>query len=110
MADALATEVKGGNMAEPMNPDGFPHTKINAFMAIPKPSGHRRQVGNLSAPEGIPESVLKTWRVTQTTAKQFSHKITRAGRNAVMSKCVMVNAYKTIKVCMQQRWLQGFQF
>ena len=116
MADALATEVKGGNLAGPMDPDDFPDTKINAFMAIPKASGHRRQVGNLSAPEGssfndgIPESVLDTWRVTQTTAKQFSHKVTRAGRNAVMSKCDMVNAYKTIKVCMQQRWLQGFQF
>ena len=116
MADALATEVKNGNLAGPMNPVKYPQTKINAFMAIPKPLGHRRQVGNLSSPEGmsfndgIPESVLKSWKVTQTTARQFSFKITRAGRNAVMSKCDMVNAYKTIKVCLQQRWLQGFKF
>ena len=116
MADALATEIKGGNLVGPLDPDEYPKTKINAFMAIPKPLGHRRQVGNLSAPEGksfndgIPDSVLKTWKVTQTTAKQFSEKVTRAGRNAVMSKCDMVNAYKTIKVCLQQRWLQGFKF
>jgi hypothetical protein len=116
MADALATEVKGGNLAGPMDPNEHPQTKINAFLAIPKPLGHRRQVGNLSSPEGrafndgIPAAVLRTWPVTQTTAKQFSFKITRAGRSAVMSKCDMVNAYKTIKVCIQQRWLQGFMF
>ena len=69
-----------------MDPSNFPSTKINSFMAIPKPSGHRRQVGNLSAPEGnsfndgIPEAVMSSWNVTQTTAKQFSHKIEKAGR------------------------------
>ena len=46
----------------------------------------------------------------QTTAKQFSIKITRAGWRAVMSKCDMVNAYKLIKVCLEQRRLQGFMF
>ena len=114
--EALATEVKAGNMAGPMNPEDFPNTKVNAFMAIPKPSGHRRQVGNLSTPkgrsfnDGIPEAVLNTWEVTPTSAKQFSYKIARAGRNVVMSKSDMVNAYKTIKVCMEQRNLHGFQF
>ena len=116
MADALATQVKGGNLAGPMDPKEHPLTKINAFMAIPKPLGHRRQVGNLSSPagnafnDGIPAAVLRTWPVTQTTAKQFSIKITRAGWRAVMSKCDMVNAYKLIKVCLEQRWLQGFMF
>ena len=40
MADALATEVKGGNLAGPMDPKEHPQTKINSFMAIPKPLGH----------------------------------------------------------------------
>ena len=116
MADALATEVKAGNMAGPLNLEDFPTTKINAFMAVPKPYGHRRQVGNMSAPkgnsfnDGISAETLNTWEVVQTTAKQFAHKITRAGRNSTMSKADMINAYKTIKVCMKQRRLQGFQF
>ena len=116
MADALATEIKAGNMAGPLNSKDFPTTKVNSFMAVPKPYGHRRQVGNMSAPEGnsfndgISTETLNAWGVVQTTAKQFAYKITRAGRNSTMSKADMVNAYKTIKVCMKQRRLQGFQF
>ena len=116
MADSLATEIKSKTLAGPMDPDLFPQTKINSFMAIPKSSGDRRQVGNLSSPagsafnEGIPESLLKAWPVTQTTAKQFADKISKDGWGAVMSKCDMVSAYKTIPVCLRQRWLQGFLF
>ena len=116
MADALATEVKGENLSGPLDPERFPKTKINGFMAVPKASGDRRQVGNLSSPEGssfndgIPLEVLQVWPVTQTTARQFSVKITRAGRNSILSKCDMVAAYKTMKVCQDQRMLQGFLF
>jgi hypothetical protein len=116
MADALATEVKGGNLSGPLDPEMFPETKINGFMAVPKASGDRRQVGNLSSPEGsafndgIPLEVLQIWPVTQTTARQFALKITRAGRNSILSKCDMVAAYKTLKVCQEQRRLQGFLF
>ena len=116
MADALATEVKEKNMSGPLNPEGFPRAKINGFMAVPKASGDRRQVGNLSSPEGmafndgIPMEVLQTWPVKQTTARQFAVKITRAGRNSILSKCDMVAAYKTLKVCLEQRNLQGFLF
>ena len=116
MADALASEVKAGNLAGPLDPSLFPNVKINSFMAIPKPSGDRRQVGNLSSPaglsfnDGISEEVLACWSVTQTTAKQFSLKLTMAGWGAAMSKSDMVSAYKTIQVCVKQRWLQGFMF
>ena len=116
MADALATEVKEGNLSGPLDPEEYLGTKINGFMAVPKASGDRRQVGNLSSPEGrafndgIPTEVLKTWPVTQTTARQFSEEITRAGRNSFLSKCDMVAAYKTLKVCLEQRKLQGFLF
>lgn len=48
MADALASEVKAGNMTGPINPDSFHNTKVNAFMAIPKPSGHSIYNLNLS--------------------------------------------------------------
>ena len=116
MADALATEVKGKNLSGPLVPEMFPQTKINGFMAVPKASGDRRQVGNLSSPkgssfnEGIPPEVLQTWTITQTTARQFAELVTRAGWNSLLSKCDMVAAYKTLKVCQEQRWLQGFLF
>ena len=42
MADALATEVKAGNMAGPMDPSSFHDAKINAFMAVPEPGSGRQ--------------------------------------------------------------------
>ena len=116
IADALAEEVKAGHMAGPF-PVGFiENSKVNGLLSIVKPTGARRQVGNLSAPKGIsfndcisPET-LKSWQVHQTTSKQFANKISRAGPCAVMSCSDMVSAYKCLPVCLEQRKLQVFRF
>ena len=104
-------------MAGPLHPESDPGAKINSFMAVPKPSGDRRQVcsirikvkqiyqnppqvGNLSAPpgasfnEGIPAQLLQQWTVVQTTARTFSEMLARAGKSCIMSKSDMVAAYK----------------
>ena len=114
MADAIAGEIKDGHLAGPlpMRKD----IKINSWMAVPKPNGHRRQVGNLSSPEGssfndgIPPEFLSQWQVTQTTARVFSFMIALAGKGAIMSCSDMVAAYKTLPVTLSQRPLQGFSF
>ena len=98
MVDALAKDIKAKIFTGPLDLGMFQNTKINWFMAVHKASGDRRQVGNPSSPEGmsfdegIPPEMLKAWPVKQTTAKQFSIKITRAGQNATLSKCDMVAA------------------
>ena len=62
--------------------------KINSIMAIKKPHGHVRVVGNLKSPkgqsfnEGIPEERKQDWPVTMTTVAQFAKMIYSAGRDA----------------------------
>ena len=112
IADSLATEIKSKHMAGPLQKKDCPGVKINGLMAVPKPSGDRRQVGNLSSPrgqsfnDGIPETALLEWPVFQTSARTFSDMVARAGWNSIMSKSDMVAAYKTLPVCISQRNLQ----
>ena len=116
IADSLASEIKSKHMAGPLKPQDHPGVKINGLMASPKPSGARRQVGNLSSPkglsfnDGIPKKALEEWPVFQTSAKTFSKMIARAGLGSFMSKSDMVAAYKTLAVCIGQRRLQFFSF
>ena len=116
IADSLASEIKSKHMAGPLMKKDCPGVKINGLMAMPKPSGDRRQVGNLSSPhgqsfnDGIPEAALLEWPVFQTSAHAFSDMVARAGWNSIMSKSDMVAAYKTLPVCIGQRHLQYFCF
>ena len=48
MMDSLATEIKMEHMAGPLHPESVPVANINGFMAVPKPSGDRRQVCSFS--------------------------------------------------------------
>ena len=116
IADALAIEVSNGHMAGPFPINHILDAKVNGFLSIVKPTGARRQVGNLSAPkgrsfnEGINPVLLHEWKVTQTTSKHFSDMISRSGKNSIMSCSDMVSAYKCLPVCIKQRRLQVFSF
>ena len=91
-------------MAGPFKPGSIENTKVNGFLSIVKPNGARRQVGNMAAPkgssfnDGIPESALTEWKVTQTISKQVSWMIADAGPGAILSCSDMVAAYKCIPV------------
>ena len=116
IADALASEVKAGHMAGPLDVGQVTNAKVNGFVSIVKPDGSRRQVGNLAHPPGlsfndnIDPKVLDTWSVKQTTARQFADMIMRAGPNAIISCSDMVAAYKNLPVMKEQRRLQVFEF
>ena len=45
--------------------------------------------------EGVPDSLLREWRVVQTTASNFSDILAGAGRCCIMAKSDMVAAYKS---------------
>ena len=116
IADAIASEIKGGNMAGPF-PHGYvQNAKVNGFISVVKSDGSRRQVGNLSAPEGrsfndaVDTGVFKEWNVTQTTSRDIADMILRAGKNAVLTCCDMTSAYKNLPVCLEQRRFQVFRF
>ena len=114
--DALASFVKAGHMAGPLFTIDEKAWKINQILAVPKPGGHVRVVGNLSHPpgtsfnDGIPESEKDVWPVSMLTTKQFAHMVCQAGRGAYMACSDVKDAYKLIPVCLDQRKLQGYCF
>ena len=116
VADALASFTKRGHMAGPLFGMKTRKFKINSLMAIRKPGGHIRVVGNLKAPkgrsfnEGIPVERLGDWPVTQLTAGQFAKKIVSAGRDAFLACSDVKDAYKLIPVTTDQRRLQAYAF
>ena len=116
IADALCSEVRCGHMSGPLPLYSVNRGKINGLISVKKPDGGRRQIGNMSAPryssfnDGIQPSTLQSWRVVQTTAKQFAAMIARAGNKSIISCSDMVAAYKCLPVCMSQRRLQCFHF
>ena len=116
IADALASFTKAGHMAGPLFEEDITKYKINPLLAVSKPGGHIRVVGNFKSPagssfnEGIPEKMLSEWPVTMLTASQFSRMIVKAGRGAVMSCSDMKDAYKMMPVCLKQRKLQAYFF
>ena len=116
VADALASFTKNGHVAGPLFDISASQFKVNPLMAIRKPGGHIRIVGNLKAPpgksfnEGIPVERLSDWPVTQMTAAQFSKKLLSAGQGAYLGCSDLKDAYKMIPVEMDQRKLQAYQF
>ena len=116
ICDSLATEIKQQHMAGPLTRDSVPEAKINSLISVKKPCGSRRQVGNLSAPEGesfndgISEATLSNWKVYQTTSKQVAEMILRSGVGSLLACCDIQSAYKCLPVAMKQRRLQCFQF
>ena len=116
IADALASFTTAGHMAGPLFKEDVSKYKINPILAIKKPGGHVRVVGNLKSPkgnsfnEGIPEPKLSEWPVNMLTARKFAQMIVKAGRGALMSCSDMCDAYKMIPICLKQRKLQAYRF
>ena len=116
ICDSLATEIKSQHMAGPLSRDMVPGAKINSLISVKKPDGSRRQVGNLSSPEGksfnegISEESLAKWRVYQTTSKMVADMIARSGANSLLACCDIQSAYKCLPVTIKQRRLQCFEF
>ena len=115
VVDALAAFISKGHMAGPLFDQDVRRLKINSIMAVKKPGGHVRVVGNLKSPEGlsfndgIPEEKKKLWPVRQSTAKDFAIKILHAGPGSYMACSDLKDAYKMLPVCLEQRKLQAFK-
>ena len=73
VVDALAYFTKNGHIAGPIFDLDKNDFKVNSIMAIDKPGGHIRVVGNLKTPigqsfnEGISEDRKEDWHVSMTT-------------------------------------------
>ena len=72
MMDSLANEVKSEHMAGPLHPASAPDVKVNGFMAVPKPSGDRRQVHKLQKNVQDTDNPLHTgWKSVRPSRSLF---------------------------------------
>ena len=116
VVDALASFVKAGHMAGPIFHLDRAKFKVNSIMAVIKPGGHVRVVGNLKSPkgqsfnEGIAEERKQDWPVSMTTVSQFAKMVFDAGPDAYIACSDVVDAYKMIPVSKDQRKLQAYHF
>ena len=114
--DALASFTSKGHMAGPLFDVDAQSLKINPIMAVKKPGGHIRVVGNLKHPsgysfnEGIAEEEKDIWPVEMTNAKDVASMILDAGQGAWLACTDMKDAYKMIPVDLSQRKLQAYSF
>ena len=99
MTDNIAHWVKKKFVAGPYRRRPYRQFRVNPLMAV-RQRNKVRPVLNLSAPRGesfndaVHEPSLK--RLTMSTAKQFGQAVRRAGKNAVMAKYDISDAYKLI--------------
>ena len=113
--DALASFTSKGHMAGPLFNKDESELKINSIMAVKKPGGHVRVIGNLKSPEGfsfndgISEEKKKIWPVCQASAMDFAVRILNAGPGSYMACSDLKDAYKMMPVSLQQRKLQAFK-
>ena len=93
-------------MAGPLFGEDESSLKINSIMAVNKPGGHVRVVGNMKHPvglsfnDGIPEEDKKIWPVFQATAADFAKRILNAGPDSYMACTDLKDAYKMLPVCL----------
>ena len=114
--DSLLQAVRMGTISGPHKATPELTKRINSFLSVPKPGGERRQVGDMSRPEGksfncnVNPALASCWPMSQLSAKQFSYMVVRMGKDSYMGKSDLSQAYKCIPVCTEQRELQRFQF
>ncbi len=113
ITDNIASWIKKGFVSGPFDQAPEKLFRVNSILAT-KQKEKVRTVLNVSLPKGssfndnIDE--LKLEKVKMCTAKKFSYTIAEAGKNALMCKFDMQDAYKNVPVPLEELRLQGFQW
>lgn len=111
VVDTVASWVKSRFVSGPFDQPPLPTFRVNPLMAVDQ--GEKvRVVLNVSSPKGLSfndnveqESVE---RVSMSSARNVSFVIHEAGKNAIMSKIDMKDAYKMVPAPIADLRLQGF--
>ena len=113
LTDTVAEWVKAGFVAGPFDQPPFRNFRVNSLMMVPQ-KDKIRPILNVSSPEGysLNDNVNPHGpeKVRMSSARQFGHSILDSGKNSLMSKFDMCNAYKNIPCRLKDLWLQGFRW
>jgi len=113
ITDKLYSWLIDGYICGPYDYPPFPGFRCNPIMAVVR-GGKVRPVINMSAPSGYSFNDNLVWeemeKVRMTTAKDFSYKIKECGKNALMSKFDLKDAYKILPAKKEDWRLQGIKW
>jgi hypothetical protein len=110
VTDTIASWVTKKSVAGPFTNPPLAKFRVNSILAVPQPTKTRICI-NVSQPEGrsFNDNIEKTEleRVRMSSARQFGHMVLEAGRNSIMAKPDIVDAYKNIPARLEDLRLQG---
>jgi hypothetical protein len=110
VSDTIATWITKKFVAGPFDKPPLPQFRVNSILAVPQPNKTRICI-NVSKPEGrsFNDNIEKTEleKVKMSSARQFGHRIIEAGKNCIIAKPDIVDAYKNIPARLEDLRLQG---
>ena len=113
LTDTIVDWIKKGFAAGPFDSPPLKGFRVNPLMVIPR-NGKARPVLNVSSPAGSSYNdnvnVHGLEKVHMSSPRNFSYSVLKAGRNAIMSKFDMKDAYKNVPCKLKDIRLQGFQW
>ena len=113
MSDKIVSWIQEGFVVGPFSHAPVEGFRTNPLMAIVK-DGKIRPVINMSSPVGSSFNDNLRWKelekIHMTTAKEFSYTVKEAGKNALMTKFDVKDAYKLIPARMEDLRLQSFSW
>jgi len=113
LSDKIGTWVKKGIVSGPFICPPLKGFRANPLGTICK-NGKTRPIMNMSSPVGQSFNdnmdLRKMEKVHMSTAKEFSHGLLEAGKNAVFSKFDICDAYKLVPAKPEDLRLQGFKW
>ena len=105
--------MKKGFVAGPFSAPPLPLFRVNPLMVVEQ-KGKIRPVINVSSPPGrsFNDNINLTSmeKVFMSSPKKFSYSVLAAGKNSIMTKFDMKDAYKNVPCNIADLRLQGFQW
>lgn len=111
VTDSIAHWINQGFACGPFDSPPCDKFRVNSILAVPQ-DGKVRAVLNVSLPEGnsfndnIDVNLME--KVKMSSAREFGFLVKKCGKNAIMSKFDVKDAYKNIPAKLLDLWLQGF--
>jgi len=113
LTEKIASWVESGYVAGPFEYAPFPGFRSNSLMEMDR-NDKIRPVINMSGPKNssFNSNILakRMEKVRMSTAKSFGYDVREAGKNALMSKFDLKDAFKLIPARQQDWKLQGFSW
>ena len=113
LTDTIAEWVSKGFVAGPFSCPPLPNFRVNPLMVVPQ-KGKVRPCLNVSSPSGksfndnIHEPSME--KVYMSSPQKFSYSVLEAGKNGLMTKFDMKDAYKNVPCRIEDLRLQGFEW